>query len=397
MSKRKKVSNNPGSSQNNLSSYNRFSDLSDLSDNEEIMTENVQPVPTKIELPPIHLIGKNSVFVNQCMNDNGIVKFDCKNTSIGCRINLYTESELNKIKSALREKELQFFTHNIKNLKPFKVVLYGLHKMNTDDLKIELCTNLKLEVLQISIMNIKNPKYKEQCNYLVYLNNKSIKMNELRRQAKFVNHVSVYWDFYRKNPHFVPQCHRCSMFGHGSSFCNVNKACAYCSESHNSQECTNREKPPKCVNCGEQHAATDASCRKRLEFIEIQNRLKAKNRRRRFGTEHGIHDSLPSRNTSFNLNTSDFPQLVQKKQQHSNNTPPVSAPRSLPTTLTSSSLQKTTAPRPPNQNNNLFSFDELISLKNEMLSKLSLCKSRQDQFNVIADLSIKYLYTNNGQ
>lgn len=136
MKRHKKFKNNPGGSQGNLSSFNRFSDLSYSSDNEDAMNEPEQPapeIPTKTDLPPIHLIGKNSVFVTECMKDNGIVKFDCKNTSIGCRFNLYNESELNKIKSVLQEKKLQFYTHNVKNLKPFKVVLYGLHKMNTDE------------------------------------------------------------------------------------------------------------------------------------------------------------------------------------------------------------------------------------------------------------------------
>lgn len=181
------------------------------------------------------------------------------------------------------------------------------------------------------------------------------------------------------------------MFGHGSSFCNVNQACSHCSEPHSSQECTNKEKLPKCINCGEQHPATDTACKKRLEFIEIRNRLKVRNRSRRFGSEHVIHEPLPSKHINFNLNSSDFPDLSQK-QQHTSNMRPVPVPRSRLETPTSTYSQMPTAPRPPSQNNNnLFSFEEIIALKNEMLCKLSQCKSRQDQFNVIADVCDLFL------
>ncbi|XP_055387900.1 homeobox protein 3-like [Condylostylus longicornis] len=45
-------------------------------------------------------------------------------------------------------------------------------------------------------------------------------------------------------------------------------------------------------------------------------------------------------------------------------------------------------------NKNLITLDEIINLTNEILSKLSLCTNKQQQFCVITELATKYLYNN---
>ena len=70
-------------------------------------------------------------------------------------------------------------------------------------------------------------------------------------------------------------------------------------------------------------------------------------------------------------------------------------------------LYPTTTMQPPttsnvaNNNNNvgvgnstLFSMEELNSLCMEMITSLSVCKTKLDQFNAIARLATKFLYSN---
>lgn len=43
-------------------------------------------------------------------------------------------------------------------------------------------------------------------------------------------------------------------------------------------------------------------------------------------------------------------------------------------------------------NVDLFSNNELIKIFNEMLVKLKICKTKEEQFSVLAELTIKHLY-----
>ena len=44
-----------------------------------------------------------------------------------------------------------------------------------------------------------------------------------------------------------------------------------------------------------------------------------------------------------------------------------------------------------NDQNGLFSFDEIMSLVNELVINISSCSTRMEQFQVIANLTLKYI------
>ena len=63
-----------------------------------------------------------------------------------------------------------------------------------------------------------------------------------------------------KNPK-VMQCHRCQIFGHGSSRCTAQAKCVKCAGLHLTAECTTpHTHAPKCANCGAAHVANYRGC-----------------------------------------------------------------------------------------------------------------------------------------
>ncbi|GJQ88069.1 hypothetical protein Trydic_g18196, partial [Trypoxylus dichotomus] len=55
----------------------------------------------------------------------------------------------------------------------------------------------------------------------------------------------------------IVQCHKCQMFGHTQSNCNINYKCMKCGEDHSTHLCEKpKTTPPKCANCGGEHLST---------------------------------------------------------------------------------------------------------------------------------------------
>ena len=58
----------------------------------------------------------------------------------------------------------------------------------------------------------------------------------------------------------ITQCLRCQAFGHKAPFCRLIRKCRLCAELHDTRECPNRDRPPKCAGCGGGHPASFVDC-----------------------------------------------------------------------------------------------------------------------------------------
>ena len=95
------------------------------------------------------------------------------------------------------------------------------------------------------------------------------------RTIKYVLNVRVTWEKYR-NTKKVTQCHRCQQFGHGSKNCCNAPRCMHCAAQHLTEDCTQKEEEPVCINCKKKHKANSFECEaytKRLNTI-AENRQK---------------------------------------------------------------------------------------------------------------------------
>lgn len=109
------------------------------------------------------------------------------------------------------------FTHD-STAKLQKFVLKGLpnYPTNPDAINLKL-TELNLVPKDIKQMTIKTPTFQNQANYIIYFENGTAHLNDLKK-IKSINNVAVSWQHYR-SPKGPTQCHQCQMFGHGSRNC----------------------------------------------------------------------------------------------------------------------------------------------------------------------------------
>lgn len=82
--------------------------------------------------------------------------------------------------------------------------------------------------------------------------------------GQFLPEVVRIKDFEFSLTPIVPRptrCFRCQIYRHISSQCRTSHPnCEYCSEAHNSQECPNQLRRPRCVNCRGSHCASSLTC-----------------------------------------------------------------------------------------------------------------------------------------
>lgn len=127
----------------------------------------------------------------------------------------------------------QFFTHTLKNEQKIKFVLYGLHPVTTEELKLELNTY----PLEIKKLNIKNVKFENQTIYLLYFTKASkTQLSELKK-IRSLFHIIVKFDYFKNKRTGPTQCANCQSFGHGQEYCFKMPQCMRCGENHKSSQC----------------------------------------------------------------------------------------------------------------------------------------------------------------
>ncbi|XP_022164208.1 uncharacterized protein LOC111029501 [Myzus persicae] len=72
----------------------------------------------------------------------------------------------------------------------------------------------------------------------------------------------------------VSICYRCQKYGHIASKCKaIEMVCSYCAElGHKVEDCKNKDKPPKCANCGEAYTSHHKACPMKTSKIRINVR-----------------------------------------------------------------------------------------------------------------------------
>lgn len=226
---------------NNLLDAIRFAMLMNRShENENERIDDEQQSGTAqsatVKPSPITVTGKSANECKTIVSACDITAYTMEVISIGTKIHLETISDSDKLISELSTKNIEFFTHRLKNAKPFKAVIYGLPKTDLDELKATLAS-LNLEALEVFEMKTKNEDPNNRL-YLVHFKRDNVSLDTLRN-IKALGNVVIRWAAYSPRFKGPTQCRKCTMYGHGASNCNRKMVCAYCAQStHEAKDCT---------------------------------------------------------------------------------------------------------------------------------------------------------------
>ncbi|KAL7299035.1 hypothetical protein TKK_0008130 [Trichogramma kaykai] len=252
---------------------NRFEKLGEVVENDQSTCEAAEsdgqqkedPVRTQ-KSPPIFISHVQNIkplqdALNEVAADKYLIKSLANN-----QVKVQPKSSLDylPIITMLKQKDTRFHTYQLKQEKPYRVVLKNVHpSTNTDDIKKEL-QELGHKVTRIS--NIQQhitrralPMFFEELK--VAENNKEI------FNVKRLLHMVVAFEPPRIHRE-IPQCMRCQQYGHTKNYCFNNPVCVKCAENHLTSACniTSKTNHVKCANCGGDHPASYKGCPKRKEL-----------------------------------------------------------------------------------------------------------------------------------
>ena len=217
---------------------------------------------------------------------------------------------------------------------------------------------------------MKNKKFNHGLSlYLVSFNRENFNFNILK-SVTGIMHMRVRWNTYKRRSGPI-QCRNCQSYGHGNLNCHLPSVCSLCGENHQYEKCLHLNSYEegnyysiKCANCKQNHPSNSLQCEKRTEFINIRKKL-----------------SYHAHNKTHTIQNKDnFPELKSLK------------PASVQNNNYAAEKQQFSKLHQKHINNDLFSINELMQITHEIITSLRGCINKDDQFQVISKLAVKYVY-----
>lgn len=354
---------------------NQFSDLNnDVQEHEVVRTSSMiveaanstdrTPIITVLNISIKELTSKIASSLSHVSNSSRY-----KLTQFGIKVYTSTVDHFKQLRSFLIEQNINFFSHPLREERTKKFTLYGLHDMNTDDVTNLLKDN-NISPSNVAKLNIRKRRYDDQTIYLLYFPFSSNMTIEKLRTVKYIEHVVVRFEEYSIHKTGVTQCANCLNFSHGARNCYLPPRCIKCGESHKSSVCNKNLQPNdpkskipkslvKCANCQGPHTANFSKCPARIKYLEVRELAR-------------------NQNSKTNRNI--------RQQNHNSNAQQFSSNRK--SILSSNSWAKTVQ---RSISNDLFSPTECYEIFKTFMNEISKCKSKLEQINVIARLSMEFL------
>ena len=243
-----------------INTHNRFAILE--STNDAMETAGSPPNHHSQRRPPPPPIFINDVIDIQTMTkslERDISKedYNLKITNNQVKI-LPTNPEVyRKLTKTLRALNANFHTYQLKEERPFRVVLRNIHhSADIDELKTEL-SKLGHEVINVS--NIRHRVTKDPLS-LFFIDLKQKPNNkEIYNTSRLMNAIVKFEPPQIKKE--IVQCKRCQRYGHTQKYCNHTFRCVRCAGTHPTDQCRKSpETPAKCIHCQGDHRANYKGC-----------------------------------------------------------------------------------------------------------------------------------------
>lgn len=307
-----------------------------------------------------------------------------QSTMSGTKLFVQSTEQYKQLKTFCIDNQLKFHSHLLKEEQKIKIVIHGLHDMEINDLFEELSYK-EIFPCDIKKLEIFKRRYDNQCIFLLYFKKiEGIKIANLRN-IKSLFQMIIKWDYYHARKTGPTQCNNCMQFGHGAESCFLDPKCIRCGDEHKSRDChllndpnDTKSKIPddkvKCANCGDQHTANFNKCTKRMEYINLKNKIRIKNTPNSKPSNYQFKDAPQ-------LNNSNFPNINKTRKEH----------QSVAWGLNKSSISPNGARNhDPGNSNNLLTTEELMSAFRELMEKLQSAKTRYEQITALGEVAIKY-------
>jgi Associated with zinc fingers len=194
---------------------------------------------------------------------------------------VYLESseEYRKAVKACREKKITFHCYQLKEEKPFRVVIRNIHPSTPIEMIQQDIESQGMKVRNISCVR------KKQTGDFLPLHFVDLERGPDNKKIFEVSRIA-YFKVKVEEPHSsedIPQCHRCQAYGHTKAYCNRSPKCVKCAGNHLTAECNkSREQPAKCVNCGDEHPASYRGCEIHRKLQKKTNKPEPKPTRQSF-------------------------------------------------------------------------------------------------------------------
>lgn len=239
-------------------------------------TESVFHKPPPIFIPQVNDINKMIISFSALI---GRDNFTYKSGRDGqARVMASNSDSYRKLVSFLDANNIVFHTYQLKEDKPYKIVIKNIHfSTPLDDIKLDLAQNGH------TVRNIVNARSKAtkmpMSLFFVDLepsaNNKHV--FDINRLCSAVVKIEPPRKFNN-----LAQCHRCQEFGHTKRYCKKPFRCVKCGLDHPTHLCEkNVNTPPKCVHCLQNHTANYKGCRVYQELVCKKDSIKTINNKPR--------------------------------------------------------------------------------------------------------------------
>jgi len=331
---------------------------------------------TKEHVPPINIfnVKVTELYKKLTTGDSPIIPttaLSYKLTQFGTKFFCTTVEHFRTLRKYCVDNQINCFTHALPAERKDKYVVYDLpSEVERDDI-IAAYASLGLTCADAKPLSIKNKRHADHNVFVVYFDaDKKVKY-EQAAQLNRINGAVCKVVRYSKNSSGPTQCANCLAFGHGKQNCHMPARCVRCGQRHESSKCVflpaNAQPTTKiptdkvaCANCKQNHPASYKGCPSRHAFMQMQSQLRmnAKPAKKAF-TKPTPRVSYPS-HMSPNFDPSNSYAAVARGRQS----------------------------MPPAASNDLFSPSDLSQILQQLWSKLSKCRSRQEQVIALGEYVI---------
>lgn len=285
---------------------NRFKPLQNLSNSDQtnsVNTSNSNNVINSSRPPPIFLKSNDICYPKMCDLLKTLIgnEFKCVSTTKGITIYVSTSDKYRTLVKFLSSKNVEYHTYQLKEDKPFRVVIRGLHPSIDHSILVSELNNLGHTVRSVS--NVLSRNKESLPLFFVDLEKADNNDDLYKLETLYYTKIKVEPPRPKRHP---AQCFRCQQYGHTRNYCNHPPRCVRCAGHHETKDCQqSRDAQATCALCNSSHPANYKGCSV-FKDLRAQNAIKTvpKNTGRNFSTNLTDTNSFPVLSRKVNVHNS---------------------------------------------------------------------------------------------